>query len=420
MKNKFFGLLFALFIIPFCGFSQVTFHAKGYLGDVVFARYVNGKAYSVDTLHGNESYLAKTDKLDKGIYLFLMGKKYVEIPLGENKSFSISVDFAAEELQKTMKISGSPENSMFLDFIKCESPEKMAAFSAEKSVSQKDGFLKLYMKALTPVIPIGANDTVKFYYSRLHFWDSVDLTQPLILNSPIVPGKLDYFFNKMMVQQPDTVIKHIKNLLAKPMADTVFHSVLGFLLEYTFESKIMGMEKSFVWLAENYFVNGNGSWLPEKTLATVSEQYQLNRFCLVGNKGYDLKLTDSKNQPFNLYQTSSNYTLLLFYDIGCGSCKKVVEEIHSRYSELFLKGVEVVALNTETDREKWLSYIQQHQIEDWHNVMDFDSSSNYHFLYGVQQTPTVYLLDKKKKILGKKLTIDQVLQIIETRKNQEK
>lgn len=418
MIKKTIQQLLTLMLISTCASAQISLQATGYKGEVILARYANGKAYPVDTLSADEGKFIYGSQLQKGIYLFLMDKKYVEFPVGADQSFSLSADYMAEDIQNSLTVAGSTDNSIFFDFIRSGSPEEMVRFYNEKSSLLTDEFLKVYMKALTPIIPPkGANDTVSYYYARNRYFDQIDFTKPEILNSPLVAGKLDLYFNKMLVQQPDTVIQQIKKLMDRPMADTVRHSVLGFLLEYAFGSKVMGMEKSFVWLAENYFIDGKCNWLPEKTLKTITEQYQLNRFCLVGNKAFDLKLIDSNLNPLNLYQVNSNYTILLFYDISCGSCKKVVEELNSRYSDLFLKGVEVVALNTETDREKWLSYIEQQKISDWRNVVDPDNSSNFHTLYGIQQTPIIYLLDKQKIIIGKKLTVDQVFQIISTREN---
>lgn len=417
MKKIFLTIL--LYLIYLSGFSQINFTIKNFHEQPVFARYILDKAYPVDTLstskNGEYSF---NKKIDSGIYILLMGQKYVEFPVGENQRLNFSLDYNQEEIQKSLHVTGCNDNVLFQEFLMLKNAEEMARFSKQNANSIQDDFIKAYLKSVTPIIPpAGANDTVRFYYFRNHIWDGVNLTIPQMLNSPVIAKKLDYFFNNMIVQNPDTVIFHIKKLMVRPMADTIKHYALDFLIHYTFESKIMGMEKAFVWLSENYFVNGKCFWIDEKALKTITEQYELNRFCLVGQKGKNLKLTDSENKPFQLEQLNCDFTLLLIYDIGCGSCKKVVEELNLKYSDLFLKGVEIVALNTETDRGKWISYIKEHKISDWHNVMDFDNSTNYHTFYGVQQTPIIYLLDKQNNIIGKKLTVDQVFQILSTLKD---
>lgn len=416
--KKFFLANF-LFLVYLSGFSQINFTIKNFNEQPIFARYILDKAYPIDTLsiltNGGYSF---NKKLDPGIYILLMGQKYVEFPVGENQRLNFSLDYKQEEIQKSLHISGSNDNVLFQEFLMLKNVEEMARFSKQNSDSIQDDFIKAYLKSVTPIIaPAGANDTVRFYYFRNHIWDDVNLSIPQMLNSPVITKKLDYFFNNMIVQNPDTVIFHINKLMVRPMADTIKHYVLDFLIHYSFESKVMGMEKAFVWIAENYFVNGKCSWIDEKALKTITEQYEFNRFCLVAQKGKNLKLTDSESKPFELAQLNSDFTLLLFYDISCGSCNKVVEELNLKYSDLFLEGVEIVALNTETDRKKWLTYIKEHKILDWHNVMDFNNSTNYHTLYGVQQTPIIYLLDKQKNIVGKKLTVDQVFQIILSLKN---
>ena len=48
----------------------------------------------------------------------------------------------------------------------------------------------------------------------------------------------------------------------------------------------------------------------------------------------------------------------------------------------------------------------------WINVMDMQNTTNYHSTYDVQVTPTIYLLDENKKIIAKKLNIDQLREFL--------
>ena len=399
-----------LALLSFVGAAQINLSVQNYSGNAILAKYIQGKAYPVDTLKGEANYTYNA-KLDKGIYLFLLNDKYFEFPVGSDQSFSLKVD-NSKELLPSLKVEGSPDNLLFQEFIMIKEPEQKNTFLSQHLLEIKDPFFKAYMNALNPVNTSNCkNDTTAFYYNRKHYWDNTNLTVGQLLNSPLITAKIDYYFNHMFVQDPDTVIKAISGFMAKQMADTIKQAALSFLLPYTFESKVMGMEKSFVWLAENFFIDKDIPWINDKTQKTIREQYLLNKYCLIGEKGHNLTLTKNDGSPFNLYEQYGDFTLLLFYDVSCNTCKKMVHDITEKSTELFLKGIDIVALNTETDKDKWNEFIQDSKITDWINVMDMDGSSNYHTLYGVQVTPTVYLLDKNKTIIGKKLTVDQVLQV---------
>ena len=74
------------------------------------------------------------------------------------------------------------------------------------------------------------------------------------------------------------------------------------------------------------------------------------------------------------------------------------------------------------EKAHWLSYIRDHHLTDWVNVYqtpemkqdDIDAKrAGFRQLYDVYQTPTIYLLDEQKKIIGKKLTWEQVDELIQ-------
>lgn len=406
-KNQF--LLF-LMLFPLWGAAQIKLVADNYSGDVILAKYVQGKPYVVDTIKGKGSY-TYNEPLDKGIYLFLLGQKYFEFPVGSDQSFTLSVD-GSKELLPTLHINGSSDNIQFQEFLNLKEQEQKNVFIKHRLPSIQDPFFSAYLKALTPITCNLENDTAAFYYSRKHYWNNTDLTISALLNSPLVTGKMDYYFKKMFAQQPDTIIRAMNEFMHLPMADSVRQAALSFLLPYTFEHKTMGMEKSFVWLAENYFIDKQVDWLNAELSKSIKEQYYLNKFCLVGDKARNLSLTRADGTPFDLYEQNGDYTLVLFYDISCGSCKKMVKELSEKSKELFLKGVDIVALNTEMEEEKWKEYIHENLIEDWTNVMDVHDETNFSTFYGVHVTPMLYVLDKDLTIIGKKLTVDQVLSVI--------
>ncbi len=75
------------------------------------------------------------------------------------------------------------------------------------------------------------------------------------------------------------------------------------------------------------------------------------------------------------------------------------------------KGVEIFAVNTETDREKWLTYVKEN-FPAWINVHDPANRSGFRDKYDIWATPLIFLLDEQKKIIAKKLTVEQTEEII--------
>ena len=88
-------------------------------------------------------------------------------------------------------------------------------------------------------------------------------------------------------------------------------------------------------------------------------------------------------------------------------------------------GLKIFAVAKETDGNKkdWLRFINEQHLTDWTNVYYSKAADKerieasipgYSQLYDVLTFPTLYLLDKDKRIIAKKLTyqqIDEVLQL---------
>ena len=81
---------------------------------------------------------------------------------------------------------------------------------------------------------------------------------------------------------------------------------------------------------------------------------------------------------------------------------------------------------TENEKAKWLEFIQEKKLKDWVHVYQTEESkkaetqnqkASFRQLYDVTQTPTIYLLDKEKRIIAKKLTLQQIDDMLQVKIN---
>jgi hypothetical protein len=85
-------------------------------------------------------------------------------------------------------------------------------------------------------------------------------------------------------------------------------------------------------------------------------------------------------------------------------------------------------LTENKDFQQWKEFINEHKMNSWINVYETEAQrkivvqakqASYKQLYDVIQTPTLYLLDKDKKIIAKKLTMEQIDDLLDVKiKNQ--
>jgi hypothetical protein len=69
----------------------------------------------------------------------------------------------------------------------------------------------------------------------------------------------------------------------------------------------------------------------------------------------------------------------------------------------------VVAVSTSTDVDKWKEFIKEKEFDVIINAADTDYRSNFRADYNVRTTPQVYVLDKERKVIAKKLDVEQLV-----------
>ncbi|MDR0712591.1 MAG: hypothetical protein LBF67_09665, partial [Prevotellaceae bacterium] len=96
-------------------------------------------------------------------------------------------------------------------------------------------------------------------------------------------------------------------------------------------------------------------------------------------------------------------------------------ELYQKFRD---KGVVVFTVYTQYKRPEWDAYIADHPydwIYAWDGIEGANSSgepvtysvgSNFRTLYDIRSTPTVYLLDKNKKIIAKRMSIEMLEKIL--------
>lgn len=126
----------------------------------------------------------------------------------------------------------------------------------------------------------------------------------------------------------------------------------------------------------------------------------LNR---IGSQAADFRFTDVKGKSYTLYGIKSDLVLLFFSNPGCGACKEIIDVLSNdpKISGLIAEGVmKVLNIYIDEDLEAWRSYMPIYP-EIWYNGFDPDFVIRGESLYNVRAIPSLYLLDRDKKVLMK-------------------
>jgi thiol-disulfide isomerase/thioredoxin len=408
----------------------------------------------------------RAKKLEKGVYLIGFPNKsgYFEVLIDKEQKFAVVADTA--NLIPSMKFEGSPDNTLFVQYqnyasIKgreIEIAKKQLAVSKTKADSTKatdaiikadkdlqqyrqdlitknpDATITALLKAMkNPIVPPAAqhpggkyDSAFAYRYFKDHYWDDTWFFDERLVRTSFFEEKLDEYFATLIYPNPDSVIKELDWMLAYASAnDEMQRFLLVKFINRYLNPQYMWEDKVYVHLFEKYFSQKEYPWMTEKGKKTIFDRYYSMAANLFGSKAADIELPDSTGKTKSLYSIPNPYTVVVFWDPTCGHCKETLPRIDSifraKWNSLNLK---IYALAKETDgtKQDWLKFIGEHKLQGWDHVYNSKEANearvknnipSYYQLYDVQVVPTLYLLDKNKSILAKKIPFDQIDKVLD-------
>lgn len=402
--------------------------------------------------------------LPEGLYLISLPKgKYMDVIVG-NQDFSFETD--TTNLIAKMKVTGSKENETFFKFqqdmatkfdeLKVLEMErkmnnsllvagKIKRIQAEVAQFQKDWLKntegtfvnKLIKASQEPEIPpfgkpmITKADTTAFYqyqfnYYKTHFWDNFDLTDDRFIRTPFLQKKLERYFNDLTVQTSDSIAKETDRVLARAKGRDIRRYMI-YKIASTYENpKILGTDGAFVHIAENYYVGEPTLW-DTSTVRKMKERVTVLKPLLIGKTLPDMFLTDTLGKEIVIPKIDADYTILFIYDPDCGHCRESAPKLAKAYQGLKTKNVKVIAASIDRTPVKWKKFIQEFKLQDIMHGIDIHKNpqtgkeeyyTDFKNGFDIYATPVVYVLDKDKKIIAKRLPVEQLEDFIDFHRNQ--
>ena len=419
------------------------------------ANYFGDKQYIKDSARSDASgiYVFKgTEKLPGGIYLFVFpGRKFFEMVVDKEQDFTMETDTG--NAIKNMKIKGSVDNKLFYDYLNfvTEKGKEVEALKPIMSSKNKDSvktakakiividslvvnykldYIKKHPETMLakvfaaaedpkipeiPTLPNGRKDsTFAYRYYKSHVFDKVDFSDDRILRTPVFHGKLkQYIGAELTLQTPDSVIKEADYLVEKARSNKEMFKYVVWYITNTYEnSNIMGMDAVFVHMVNNYYTKDQATWVDSVNLYKIQERARILEPILIGKPAPYVILQDTAGKWKSLYDVKAKYTLLFFWDPDCGHCQKTVPKLVDFYNKNKAKyDLEVFGANTAVEEEKWKKFIRDKDLK-WPNVADIKTQNNFRHEYDVSSTPQLFLLDKDKKIIAKKLDVETLEQFL--------
>lgn len=437
---------------------NLTFCGEDYPDqEIVLAHRFGSRFFSDDTVRtgpdGCASFFSK-EKLPEGMYqLVFTNNRFIEFFLTDNQEFSIKlpkgapieqVEFLNSEensqffewqmrmghyqsemgaLQRSMRQSNlSPDSIRYIQS-RYEQVQKAAENLWDAGIKALTGTLPGdFIKGMKPMeIPINLpgqspenQKLLQYRYYINHFFDAVDLTDSRLLRTPLIESKLNLFFKRAITPVPDSIIPAVERVIAMTGREgETYQFTVQHLLNLYSEPEIMGTDAVYVYMAENYYLNGNASWVDEQNLNEI--QWRVNELkpLLIGSPAPPLvKLVNPEGQTFDLTEIKARFVIIYFWESECGHCKESTPKLHEMYPMIRSKGGEILAIYTRLEPEPWKAFIKENNLT-WINAYTPQNINQIIDGYQAWSTPKIFVLSEDFKIIAKDLTIDQLEPLID-------
>lgn len=138
----------------------------------------------------------------------------------------------------------------------------------------------------------------------------------------------------------------------------------------------------------------------------------LNR---LGEVAADFSYTTKEGRVSTLHKIKADYTLVFFSNPGCHACKEIIDALKGSLKVSYLeeKG-SLKVLNTYIDEDltEWYKYMPVYP-DEWINAYNADLSIRTYNLYDVRAIPSLYLLDKEKRVIFKDVPFQVAMNYLE-------
>jgi thiol-disulfide isomerase/thioredoxin len=311
------------------------------------------------------------------------------------KEFNILQDELEEKVQKTIS---NYEGSLLARYIRSDQPPRI---NPHISTEERQEFI------------------------RYNYLNNVDFTDTLLLYTDIFPGKaLSYImlFRGQRLDRDQQAMEFIKatdNLLPLAMIQpTVYNYLLGYTIS-GFEQ--IGLEEVLMHIADNYPVDE--SCISDHDSGELQRRMDGYRLLAPGKPAPPINTTDIIGEPFKLSDVGSDNVLIVFWASWCPHCTVILPEIRSLAVHKNTGSVsgqspklKVVSVSIDHSESDFEDYMRKNDLNDpsirdfWVNLCDFEAWDGKvpddYYLYA---TPTMILLDKDHKIVGKPSTVQDLI-----------
>ncbi|WP_169704631.1 TlpA family protein disulfide reductase [Runella slithyformis] len=412
---------------------------------LVLVQYFGGDLMPIDTaIIGNDGRVVWEDKegIPAGMCRILGIGRGMDIVVADSQRFSFEADM--KDPIASIRFQNSPENTLFFNYQREVRTRYQRALSYRQQMGIKDDndprwktrfrelneeikkhvdslykkypqsfavhFLKSYQEPKLPVLPLkilSPKDSAYLQsYAREHFFDNSFLSDERMVYTPTVPVRFERLLKTIPSLPKEEQLKLVEKTIQQTKGTVELRKYIVGKFAQQFElTPSASLDEVYQLVVQKYVIGEPGLW-DASTLQKVKEVSAIKAKLAVGSPFPSLRLTDLTENERALEAVKSDYTVLYFYDPGCTHCRETTPKL-TALANRYADKLQVYAVSLDADATVLKKFTEEFNTQNFINVRDTTRKIEFYTL-GVFNYPTVYLLDRDKKMVARWLSVEQL------------
>lgn len=387
-----------------------------------------------------------------GVYRVILGQTLVAEVLNEppqqldfiynHEDIQLRTDFNHPE--DSLQVIQSAENAVWYDFIKKEKEllnqlkmtekelgyyrNKKDGVNTEKSITKYNWLQRereeliqqttehhpnLYATKLIrmyqePFLNGNLNRQQRDHLFKSRFFDKLNFSDESLMNSDVYTKTvfkylMSYAQHGLTREQQEQEFKNAIDIIIAHTNQN--EKVYEFILDYL----VSGFEKLRLDNLITYIADKYSDTICQTDEVSTLERKLLQKKMKIGTVVPDFELNDINGDPIQLSAVLKDRNLIIFWASWCAHCNEMLPQILNWQKSLNAIGFEIIAISLDEVEKDWKDKVFDMGIEGWYNLSSLKKwECEVAKDYNVYATPTMFVVDRDRKIIGKPLSIQEI------------
>ena len=409
---------------------------------VRLAHFFEDKQYlDIDSAQqkGNTVWFEGQGELYPGIYSIILndsGTSFEILVDHDNQFMTFKAD--VNDIQQTMKVSGSELNSRFFDYqrtmtdfnrkranldtlrkhaLDTTGGRRPDSAKAEEYKAQADRIGEYIQDYTQKTIQDNKGnfladmlDCMDAYEQPLEkMYEHINFAQKGLIRTPfLIKAIYKHISRAIEYNKYQTIVESDKLITMAKADDDMYRYVTSFLLNFYRTFFKTGINEVFVHLADQYFLNDPE--LNEESRKMIQQQRDIFASSMVGSLAHPIRMRKTvEGDSIDVLDSHNGTIFLLFWSNGCGHCDAAEKALMEVYDGLVKNNIRVISVNNDKHSFETLRANTVKKAFPWTDVCDVtEANTLYREYYYVVSTPLMYIIDTNKRIVQKCIGEDEI------------